>query len=58
MDYRTFFFCLLMINAIFSCGKSLLSRMSEESGFDVRNMMQVLRDEPSGINRDTHALLI
>ena len=47
-----------MINAIFSCGKSLLSRMSEESGFDVRNMMQVLRDEPSGINRDTHALLI
>ena len=35
------------------CGRRLLQESSSESQFRVRDMMQVLRDEESGINRPT-----
>ncbi|XP_023330377.1 secernin-3 isoform X2 [Eurytemora carolleeae] len=35
----------------FSCGRELLKERCEGSKFNVKNMMEVLRDEASGINR-------
>ena len=35
----------------YSCGRNLLTKYSNNKSFTISNMMEVLRDEPSGINR-------